>query len=211
MSETTKETGLVDRLLGGIAFEFPAGGPKDCCFEMLAAWRGRKVAGARRECPECGALAKAVVLDGRQAAPDDMLVCGAGSPGAVEKERDVGFRVAGVYAATGAEPPAELVALFAGASETERGRWAGNAPEYPLVAPVAGGAFVVLEEVSVAASRSARTAREGMTASPTQVPTAHGGGSGRRQENGGMARSGGDLTLGPNAARTSLPEKAEEK
>jgi len=211
MSETTKDAGFVDRLLGGIAFEFPAGGPKDCCFEMLAAWRGRKVAGARRECPECGALAKAVLLDGRQAAPDDLLVRGAASPGAVEKEHDVGFRVAGAYAANSAEPPAELAALFARARETERGRWAGNVPEYPLVAPLVAGVFVVLAEVSVAASRSARTAREGMTASPTQVPTAHGGGSGRRQENGGMARNGGDLTLGPNASRTALPEKAEEK
>lgn len=136
MSEKTKDTGFVDRLLGRIAFEFPAGGPKDCCFEMLAAWRGRKVAGARRECPECGALAKAVVLDGRQAAPDDLLVRGAGSPGAVEKEREVGFRVAGAYAANGVEPPAELAALFEGARETERGRCAGSVPEYPLVAPV---------------------------------------------------------------------------
>jgi hypothetical protein len=45
-----------------------------------------------------------------------------------------------------------------------------------------------------------------MTASPAQVPTVHGGGSGRRQETAGMARTGGDLTLGPNASQTSLPE-----
>jgi hypothetical protein len=155
MSETTKDAGFVNRLLGGIAFEFPAGGPKDCCFEMLAAWRGRKVAGARRECPECGALAKAVLLDGRQAAPDDILVRGANSPGAVEKERDVGFRVAGVYCASAGTAHEELIDLLARAGlsaaavkETERGRWAGNVPECPLVAPLGGGAFVVLEEIA---------------------------------------------------------------
>jgi hypothetical protein len=117
--------------------------------------RVRKVAGARRECPECGALAKAVLLDGRQAAPDDILVRGAGSPGAVEKERDVGFRVASVYAANGGTSAGELDELLgraglsaAAVKETERGRWAGTVPECPIVAPLGGGAFVVLEEIA---------------------------------------------------------------
>jgi hypothetical protein len=49
-----------------------------------------------------------------------------------------------------------------------------------------------------------------MTARPEQSATARGGGAGRRQPTAGMARSGGDLTMGPNATRAALPEKTTD-
>jgi hypothetical protein len=154
MRPGTKQTQLIDRLRGRVVFAFPVGGPDDCCFEMLAGWSGRRAAGERRECAECGCLAKAVLLDDRQAGANDLLVCGA-SAGAIDKERGIGFRIAAVFLGKLAGNLGDPAAAAAGAGlaraavkETERGYLAGTIPENPLVAPIAAGTFVVLEEVS---------------------------------------------------------------
>jgi hypothetical protein len=128
---------LVKRLLGGIAFEAPAGVPRGCCLKALAhGGHRRTAAGARYECPECGQVVKAVLLGAGRAGRDDVLARGPGAGTAIAKESDTDYRIAGTFVSKEYVSPPELEAALSRAGfspgalvESEFGWWAGGTPD----------------------------------------------------------------------------------
>jgi hypothetical protein len=152
----TNTEDLVRRCLGRVGFTAPAGRLAACCFKALEAWRDRRAAGARCECPECGQVLKAVLLGGHRAGRDDVLARGDGAAGAIAKEAEPSYRIAGVFLSRAHVSPAAVEAALSraglapgGPVETEFGWWAGAAPDGALGVEAERGVWLVLEEIAV--------------------------------------------------------------